>query len=365
MLIAGCSRGIKENLFVTKEIAEIRLSIADLQQKVKDNPESADLKLFLAQEFFSYDKAVAEAKNVSAENQPFLLLDANNTNCAVLIHGFGASPHEVLELGQFLFSRHINAYGIRLAGHGTSNEEFSESAKEDWYGSIRIAMKSLPLVCKKISLVGVSYGAIIALKEAALSQIGSDGQFKDDSRSKSNGQVGRNGQIEKDSQFESNSQIESNGRIGSNGRIESNGRIDSIITISAPIFFQDSRISKAKYYRYLFPRTMRNLTDAELPYYSHEFPTGAVAQMAASVEEVKGLLQTITIPALILQSLQDARVKPQSADFIYAKLSSQDKTIIRYEEGSHVLLDSPVKEKVFADILEFIDRNSREKSLNE
>ena len=191
-------------------------------------------------------------------------------------------------------------YGVRLAGHGTSIQQLKDSTKEEWYSSLENGKNALGSFCKKLFLGGISYGAMVALKAAAESQV------------------------------------------------------DGVIVIGAPMMFLDSKISKAKYFQYLIQGIARNLSAEEKPYYSHEFPTAAVAQMAASVEEVKKVLPDIKIPALILQSLEDTRVKPESAALLNASLSSTLKRVIFYPNGTHILLKSDAEQQALEDAYQFI-----------
>lgn len=304
--LSACSPGLKESKMTNPEVTALQDAISRQQRAIAEVQQSTgqdvdiEKKLSIARLYFQLDTAIARAEGNSEGNFPFFFPSENSSVCALLIHGFGASPYEALPLGEYLSKKGISVYGVRLAGHGASTQQLKDSTKEDWYKSLDNGKDALGSFCKKIFLGGISYGAMVALKASA------------------------------------------------------EWPVDGVIVIGAPMIFLDPKISKAKYFRYFIAGIARNLSIEEEPFYSHEFPTAAVAQMAASVEEVKNVLPQIKSPALILQSLEDARVKPESAIILNASLSSTFKRVIFYPNGTHILLRSDAEQKALEDVFQFI-----------
>jgi len=64
---------------------------------------------------------------------------------------------------------------------------------------------------------------------------------------------------------------------------------------------------------------------------------------------------------LILQTLHDHAVAPESADIIYSQAGSKNKKVIWYPKSYHILLVDYEKEKAFQDILEFVEHNRQDR----
>jgi len=55
---------------------------------------------------------------------------------AILIHGFTSSPHDLLELAQFLASKDITVKAPLLAGHGRTWQDLEKCTCYDWWNSV-------------------------------------------------------------------------------------------------------------------------------------------------------------------------------------------------------------------------------------
>ncbi len=97
-------------------------------------------------------------------SQPFFL-SAGETGC-LLIHGFTATPQEMRFLGERLHGDGYTVSGVRLAGHGTSVDDLERYGWRDWYASARDALDTLQQHTSRVIVVGLSMGALLALKLA-------------------------------------------------------------------------------------------------------------------------------------------------------------------------------------------------------
>jgi carboxylesterase len=94
--------------------------------------------------------------------QPFYL-PGGDTGC-LLLHGLTGTPQEMRFLGERLHAQGYSVRGVRLAGHGTSLDDLARCRWEDWYASARRGLTALP---PAPVVVGLSMGALLALKLAA------------------------------------------------------------------------------------------------------------------------------------------------------------------------------------------------------
>jgi carboxylesterase len=98
------------------------------------------------------------------QNLPFLFKpEKPNGKAILLIHGFGASPYEMIPLADFLCAEGYLALGVRLAGHGTSPEDLRTCQWQDWVNSVERGYACLQKTGMPIDLIGQSTGALIGL----------------------------------------------------------------------------------------------------------------------------------------------------------------------------------------------------------
>ena len=69
-------------------------------------------------------------------------------------------------------------------------------------------------------------------------------------------------------------------------------------------------------------------------------------------------LYKITEPALIMQTKKDRIVDPESANFIYNQISSENKELIWLEESSHTKPHEKEEQEILEAVAQFIKANS-------
>lgn len=84
------------------------------------------------------------------------------TGCLCL-HGFTASPAEVLWFAKHLTQAGHTVYAPRLAGHGTHPQDLARTRWTDWYGSALDSYHLLRQQCDQIFVCGMSMGGLLAL----------------------------------------------------------------------------------------------------------------------------------------------------------------------------------------------------------
>jgi carboxylesterase len=81
----------------------------------------------------------------------------------LLIHGYTGTPQSVRPLGDFLARRGLTVLAPRLAGHGTSTDDFEQTGPQDWIGTANAALDQLRQSCSSVFAIGVSMGGTLAL----------------------------------------------------------------------------------------------------------------------------------------------------------------------------------------------------------
>ena len=214
----------------------------------------------------------------------------------LLIHGFTGSPAELLLLGQYLKARNFTVLGIRLAGHGTNEEDLSRMSKEDWIDSAIDGYSILKGCCDKISIVGHSMGAILALKLSLMKNL----------------------------------------------------NVFRVVTLAAPIYIDDSlglkflptrEESKNQCVRKR-PRRLKNVPSAVNNTYRF-MPLISVHELLDLIENVKQNLSNVRVPILILHGKKDHTADISSSEYIFKNVGSEHKEIKLIDNMGHLL---PLKE---------------------
>ena len=87
-------------------------------------------------------------------------------------------------------------------------------------------------------------------------------------------------------------------------------------------------------------------------------PTKTMEQLVLADERLKKEIPLITLPVLILHGTKDNAAKYSGSQFFYDNAGSPDKSLKLYEGHYHDLLNDVDKEKVMADIKEWLIKHS-------
>lgn len=224
----------------------------------------------------------------------------------LLLHGFTGSPSEVRYLGEYLKDKGFTVKGILLKGHGTNIQDMNKTSHKDWIKSAEQGYLELADECEEVFVVGLSMGGALALQLA----------LKYD--------------------------------------------IKGIVSLSTPI-----RILNRQYYIAMLVKYMKFLVGKQQKLVKQKDPF-IVSYDKTSIKCIVSLLQLINLvkadlhkvdkPILIMQSYGDGTVHPKSANFIYKKIASTDKSIIFLYKSGHVVTCDCEKELVFEEVHSFISK---------
>ena len=224
----------------------------------------------------------------------------------LLMHGYSASPGEVLPLAQVLNEQGLTVFVVRLCGHGTSPYDLQRRKWRDWYDSVRRGYAALRTISDIQFAGGMSTGGSLALYLAAQ-------QSQDDIQ------------------------------------------LQGVFAVGAPIKLQSRAVRLAP-----IVKTVRGFIsavpgNADTNYSAH--PVQALHQLTQFINAYDAVLAQVNIPVLLIQARGDATVRPESAQHIYDRLTTPDKSLLWKDIDRHVIVSHDFPE-VHNDILTFVHRHA-------
>jgi esterase/lipase/1-acyl-sn-glycerol-3-phosphate acyltransferase len=272
-----------------------------------------------AQELFAYEQqlydtdyaAFAAAGPPRIAPQPMgigrpVLLHGRGSAGAIgvlLIHGYSASPVEMLPLAYFLYAQGLTVYVVRIRGHGTSPYDLQTRGWQDWYESVIHGYSCLQ-ACSAVQFAGgMSTGGALALYLAA----------------------------------------------------QRPGPLQGVFAVGAPLKLQHRFLRLAPVVQAVrgFVRSEPENPQANYTYQ----PLQAVRQLLRFIDVYQEALPQVTVPVLLIQARGDATVRPESASHIYARLQSPDKQLLWKDVNRHVIVTQNDPD-VHRDIFTFLQQHS-------
>lgn len=230
----------------------------------------------------------------------------NNTG-VLLIHGFTGSPAEMRYLGDYLKDKGFTVQSILLKGHGTSLFDMRKTNHKDWLQSALSAYQKLKLTCDEIFVVGFSMGGALALNLAV------------------------------------------------------DCEISGIVSLSTPIKVLKIEICIRRLLQCIKNKFEKKpaVPDNILLSGYKTAPLSCIKSLFKLIKQVKTNLNKVQVPILIVHSYGDKTANPMSANIIYKKIGSKDKSIIYLHKSGHLVTCECEKEQVFDEVYNFIKRRTK------
>ncbi len=238
------------------------------------------------------------------QGRPVLLRESDKGSRVgiLLIHGYSASPGEVLPLAHALCDQGYAVYNVRLRGHGTSPYDLQQRTWQDWYESVQRGLTALRMISDLQFAGGMSTGGSLALYCAALPH----------------------------------------------------HHLNGVFAVGAPIKLQSRSIRLAPIVKTVRGFVSSEPKNPETNYTAH--PVQALHQLTQFITTYDNLLDQVNVPVLLIQATGDTTVRPESAQHIYDRLTIDDKALLWKEIDEHVIVGKDYPE-VHQDILTFIQQH--------
>ena len=249
-----------------------------------------------------YDKPryeeINNAQTFSQDANWFRFLsDKEHAPAVLLIHGFLASPAEMLSLGKQFQKLDFNVLGVRLKGHGTSPWDLRDRDWRDWAASVKRGFDILSAYSSNIHIIGFSTGGLLALHQAI--------EYPDD-------------------------------------------KLTSVTSVTAPVEFISKQMKFVpllhhanKLVRWVSSEGLIPFrpNDAEHPEvnYAH-IPIRALYQLQKLIENLFDHPAPVSCPVKLMQSDKDPVVEPESVNKLYQHIETPEKQIDIIDSQRHGIL---------------------------
>jgi len=241
------------------------------------------------------------------------VVEGNKETCWLMIHGFTASPNEMIELSERINSEFGDyVYAMRLKGHGEVPSKIIDLSLEDWYEQVDEEFENLNSKCENVNIVGFSFGGALAT------------------------------------------------------RLAEEKKLKNVYLLAPYVYarYKVIRIFKLETYLDLFAEMigyskktkLAQINDPEglKSYISYwNFPVVPVLKSQLFLIDLVKDLNKIDEPILIQHSKNDDTADILSSRIIFETIISEDKEFVIFERSNHVLLFDYDKEEVINNIIEF------------
>ena len=240
-----------------------------------------------------------------------------NETCWLLIHSYGASPAEMRELAEEIYTKFGDTVvGIRLEGHGELPSKIEDKNLTIWYAQVESEIQEGMRLCNNLNVVGSSLGAVLALRLAE--------------------------------DYELKNLYVVNPFLTKTFAWYKIFPFEVRLRFLSPLFRYDKKTKVA------------NINDPSglqehIAYWN--LPYAPLRASLPFIKETRQRLAAITEPTFIAYALGDTVAAPSGAEEIYSNIASGKKELFSLNRSNHVLLMDYEREDVIQKLIAFEERS--------
>lgn len=238
-------------------------------------------------------------------NTPFFF--QAGPRAVLLLHGFTGSSADVRILGRFLEKKGYTSLAPHYKGHGVAPEQLLTTTPDDWWQDVVDAYEQLQHEgYEEIAVIGLSLGGVFSLK------------------------------------------------LGLNYPLK------GIITMCAPMTMRTldtmfvGVLEYAEQYKKYEGKSNEEI-EAQLTSIRQQGMPG-LTKLQQLVNDIRGEVDMIYAPLLVVQATHDEVINPDSANIIYNEAQSHTKYIKWFDESRHVITLDKERDQLHEDIYEFLEQ---------
>lgn len=245
-------------------------------------------------------------------SEPFYF-EGNNNKAVLLVHGWTSVPYEVRRLGKYLNENGYTVSGPMLSGHGTVPKDLENIKWTDWLEDIRNEYLKLKEKNEKVYVCGTSIGGNLAVMLAS--------KYPE---------------------------------------------VSGLVLMATPyqikleqlVFLWAKTLSLfRKYNKKFYPPTFGVATTITRIISYQTYPIGSALETFNLVKISRKYFSKIIQPCFAIQSASDHIVARGNLEKIYSAVGSKIKKKKYIKRAYHTFISDVKNEKVFEDILNFLNEN--------
>ena len=235
------------------------------------------------------------ADEISKTKEPLYIIKDSDVGF-VCIHEFTGGPYRTNKIAQICAKRGYTSRTICLSGHNSKPQDMPKFCCRDWLRELEEATKDVKKHCKKVILVGLSFGGNLVLKVC-----------------------------------------------------EKSNMADGIITIETPIKIRRHRTIQF-FMPFVFPFkkfVKKRYQDKKMAEEAAKtvgvyqiLPLKNVTNILDFMDKQMKTLNKVKVPVLIIQSSNGKVIRKYSANFIYRQISSEKKEILWFDTYKHTTFNA-------------------------
>lgn len=151
----------------------LTLSAWDMARTRTQTPDSARGQVMMLRTHQRLVASFEKERAIPDPDRSFLRVKEGFQGSVLLIHGVGTGPGDLRELANYLFEQRYIVYVVRLPDYGTAGDTISEIS---WESSLFHARQCCDLLSRggdKVHVIGMGFGAALALHLASGHQVAS------------------------------------------------------------------------------------------------------------------------------------------------------------------------------------------------
>jgi carboxylesterase len=246
-------------------------------------------------------------KSEASRSEPFFLSGGGRDAVVLLVHGFTSTPFSMRGLGEALWKAGFDARGMLLPGHGTTPSDLGRQEWPDWYRAVEREYLELKSRYRYVVPCGQSLGGCLCLMLASSYPV--------------------------------------TGAVSMACGVHLLGWRKYVLRMLSPFL---STIRKKH------GPDIKDDRGRMLEVHYPEMPVRAILQVQALVDALRGRLNRVHSPVLLIHSRQDHTFRFSNMDYLDRMIASPARKRLVLENGYHVVTLDEDRERVKEAVVQFV-----------
>ncbi len=138
-------------------------NIWELEHRMKEGQGDSRTRLSLVRAYAQQNELREDALGMAGEDRSFLRVNDRTRTGVLLLYGSTGSPAQLRSLAETLHRAGFSVYGVRMPQHPADDDELDTHSWRSWLTEAELRYRVLAIWCRKIHVIGFSFGASVAM----------------------------------------------------------------------------------------------------------------------------------------------------------------------------------------------------------